>query len=344
MSRVLIPILLGLGVVAYMIWRQLDMDSLRTIPWTYSTIYWLVFAILAYVIRHLLYAWRLRIMTDNLFSWSKSIELIFIWEFSSAVSPSSIGGAAVALFFLAQEKISAAKTVTVVIYSMLLDTLFFLVTIVLLVVTLGPIGVRPDLTSFSFNGYMYSLLLVWIFMFGYGILFFYGMFISPDKIRGFLFWLSKFKLLKRFQKSLLQIGQDMLATSKELKTKPLSFHLNAILSTAGAWIFRFLAINFIILALVPNVSTDLYTQYLLYSRGEIMHSLAQFSPTPGGAGMVEYIFGGFYSDFIPKGITFIVALVWRIITYYPYLIIGAIIIPNWVRKIVNRKRLEKAAS
>ena len=325
-----------------MLWRQLDMESLRTIPWTLATIYWLIFAVLSYVLRHLLYAWRLRIMTDNLFSWTKSIELIFIWEFSSAVSPSSIGGSAVALFFLAQEKISAAKSVSVVVYSMLLDTFFFLVTIALLVFTLGPIGVRPGLISFSFNGYMYSLLVVWFFMLAYGLVFFYGLFISPDKIRGFLFWLSKFKLLKRFQKSLLQIGQDMLHTSKELRQKPISFHLVAIISTAGAWIFRFLAVNFIILALVPDVSTDLYTQYLLYSRGEIMHSLAQFSPTPGGAGMVEYIFGGFYSDYIPKGITFIVALVWRLITYYPYLIIGAIIIPNWIRKMLNKKRLEKA--
>ena len=42
-------------------------------------------------------------MTDNEFSWPKSMELIVLWEFASAVSPTSIGGSGVALFLLAQE-------------------------------------------------------------------------------------------------------------------------------------------------------------------------------------------------------------------------------------------------
>ncbi len=344
MSRIVAPILIGLLVVAYMMWRQLDMDQFREIPWTRLTIFWIGMSIFLYVLRHLFYAWRLKILTGSAFSWSKCIELIFIWEFSSAVSPSSIGGSAVALFLLAQEKIGAAKTVSVILYTMVLDTLFFLITIPLLAFTIGPDVIRPGLTEFNLSGYTLTLFIIYIFIFSYGIMFFYGLFFSPEKIRGFLYWLSKFKFLKRWKRDLVRIGSDVMQTAKEVSEQGMGFHLKSFFATTGAWITRFLAINCLIIALIPETPLDSFTQYLLYGRAEIMHSITQFSPTPGGAGVMEYLFGGFFTDYIPKGIAFLVALLWRIITYYPYLIIGVIIIPNWIRKIMNRRRIEKLES
>ena len=65
-----------------------------------------------------------------------------------------------------------------------------------------------------------------------------------------------------------------------------------------------------------------------------MYAVTAFSPTPGGAGIAEVLFGGFFTDYISAGIATVVALVWRLITYYPYLIAGALIIPNWVGKVM----------
>jgi len=344
LSNIIIPMILGISVVGYLMWRQLDMDDLRSIPLSRLTIIWIGLAVFMYVLRHLFYAWRLRIMTHDFFGWKKSIELIFIWEFSSAISPSSIGGSGVALFLLAQEKIGAARTVSVILYSMILDTIFFLITIPLLVFTLGPKVIRPGLEGLSLDGYAYTLLIIYVFILSYGAVFFYGLFFSPQKIRAFLHWLSKFKLIKRFRRDLVQIGSDVVETSREINKETMGFHAKAFLSTCGAWITRFLAINCIIIAILPDTPLDTYTQYLLYGRGEIMHSITQFSPTPGGAGVMEYLFGGFFTDYIPKGISFLIALIWRIITYYPYLIAGVIIIPIWVTKIINRKRQERVKS
>ena len=39
------------------------------------------------------------------------MQLIVIWEFSTAVSPTSVGGSAVAFFLLAKEKLPGAKTI-----------------------------------------------------------------------------------------------------------------------------------------------------------------------------------------------------------------------------------------
>ncbi len=341
-SRIILPVIIGLGVVGYLIWKQWDPELIRQIEWGSFTLFWLCAAIGLYIIRHLFYAWRLRILSDGVFSWLKSIELVFLWEFSSAVSPTSVGGSTVALFFLAQEKLSTAKTVSIVIYTMIIDTLFFLISLPLLYYIIGPVVLRPSAETFADLGrYGVGFWSVIIFMAAYGSVFFWGVFIKPEGLKRLLTWLSNFRLLKRFREGLQKTANDVVTTSNELRKKPWSYHINVMVSSTGAWVTRFMAINCIIIALIKDIPMDFWNQFILYGRGKSMHSLVQFSPTPGGSGVTELLFEGFYSDYIPVGLAIIVALIWRLITYYPYLIFGAIIIPNWVRKILNRRRIEK---
>ena len=56
------------------------------------------------------------------------------------------------------------------------------------------------------------------------------------------------------------------------------------------------------------------------------------SPTPGSTGVAEIAFSGFLKDFIPYGLAAALAFLWRLISYYPYLFIGAIILPRWIRR------------
>ncbi len=337
LSRILIPTLLGLGVVGYMMYSQLDLDELEKVNWSSSTSFWISMALLMYVLRHIFYAFRLQVMTSKAFKFWKSMELIVIWEFASAISPTSVGGSGVALLLLAQEKLSGAKTVAVVLYSMVLDTIFFVLSLPLLFFTVGAIIIRPDMTSISdLDGYGLTFILVLVAMVAYGGIFFYGLFINPNATKRFLLLLSKIPFLKRFKKNLRKTAMDIVISSEELQSQKFSFHLKAFANTAGAWITRFLAINFIIMAFVGANAFGWWDQLVMYARGETMHVITAFSPTPGGAGIAEYLFGGFYSDFIPLGIATLIALVWRLITYYPYLILGALVIPNWIRKIMAR--------
>ena len=63
-------------------------------------------------------------------------------------------------------------------------------------------------------------------------------------------------------------------------------------------------------------------------------------PTPGGSGFAEYIFKEFLSSMIPLGVGGALAFVWRLISYYPYLIIGFFIVPKWVqRHFIKRKHV-----
>lgn len=340
-SKVFLPTAIGIAVVIWLMSRQLDLSELSKLDKSGPTLFWIGMAIFMYVLRHLFYAWRLRIMTDNAFSWPKAIQLIFIWEFSSAVSPTSVGGAGVAFFLLSQEKLSGGKTISVVLYSMVVDTMFFVLSLPILYFILGPIMIRPGMASFSeIDGYGVTFITVLLFMVGYGSIFFYGLFIKPRAIKRLLILISRFPLLKRFKDDLRKTASDVVMTSKDMKTKHWSFHAKAFGATVGAWLVRFFAINCLILALVANIQPTIYDQLIMLARGEAMHTITSFSPTPGAAGIAEYLFGGFYSDYIPVGIAVLIALIWRLISYYTYLIAGAIIIPIWFRSILLRRKAD----
>lgn len=341
-SRIFIPVVIGLAVVIYLIYIQLDFEELKSVSWNTHVLIWILLAIFMYVIRHMFYAWRLRILSDKQFSWWKSIELIFIWEFASAVSPTTIGGSAVALFFLAQEKISSAKSATIVLYTIVLDTMFSIVSLLLIFFWFGHNMIRPNMASISqMDGYGYTFFMFLLFMTIYAVVIFYGLFINPRPIKFFLYWLSKRKILSRFKTGLRETAEDIVMSSKDLAKQSFFYHATAFIATSGAWITRFLAINFIIVALVTSIDFIFLDHVLMLGRGQVMHIITAFSPTPGGAGIAEIIFGGFFSDYISKGLSLIAALFWRIITYYPYLIAGVIIIPNWIRNVLNKRRKKK---
>jgi hypothetical protein len=280
-------------------------------------------------------------LTDKQFGWKKAIELIFIWEFSSAVSPTSIGGAAVAPFVLAQEKLSGAKTTTLVLYTVVLDTLFFVAFLPIFIIILGNGITHPTMNDGGFNAWGLSFWTFYTFMIGYGLLFYVGLFVSPIYLKRFLVFFTKIPFLKKYRRAAVRLGDDMVVTSQNLKSKNRKFHLSAFASTSVAWASRFLLLNCLIIALVPDTSLDLVNQLTLYARQKAMFVTTVFSPTPGGSGVIEVVFGGFLKDFVPLGISAIVAFAWRFLTYYFYLLAGVVLVPSWIRSVINRRRLEK---
>jgi len=346
MSRIVLPIIIGLGVVGYLLWKQYDPEDFAKIDWTIFTTFWVFLSFLLLVVRHLAYATRLRILSDGLFSWRKCIELIFIWEFSSAVSPTSVGGSAVALFVLSQEKLSTAKTATIVIYSAVLDTIFFITTLPLMMLVFGTEMIRPNIDGeISFDAWGYTFIGAYTFMAIYGFLFFYGLFINPNTIKKFLVGFTRLGFLRRYRHKAIELGNDIIDASKELQQKKWPFHIGAFLATATAWSCRFLLLNCLIIAFAQNVSLEFMDQFRLYARLETMFVVMAFSPTPGGAGFAELVFFGFTNDYVPeKGIALLIASIWRLFTYYLYLLVGAIIIPNWIRNILNERQKRKKSS
>lgn len=339
MSRIILPVLIGIVAVFYMLWRRFDPEEFKQINWTAHTFIWIAVTVGLVVIRHLAYAARLYILSQGEFNWRKCIELIFIWEFSSAVSPTSVGGSAVAFFVLAQEKLSTAKTATIVLYTIVLDGLFFIGTLPLLFAIFGTSMIRPNVQRFSDLGaWGYYFLFAYLVMATYSAIFYYGLFINPMQMKRVLVWFTHIRFLKRFRKNAVELGNDMVVASKELKRQNYRFHIGAFLSTGVAWSCRFLLLSSLIIAFIRSIPLDFWTQFELFSRLETMFVIIAFSPTPGGAGFVEVLFGGFLRDYVntPTHST-VISTIWRLVSYYSYLLAGAIVIPNWIRTILNER-------
>jgi glycosyltransferase 2 family protein len=335
LSRLIIPMIIGVSAVVYLFIAQFDRDEFSALQWTSTTVFWLFMAVIAESIRHMGYAWRIRHLSDQFFSWKKSIELIFIWEFSSAVSPTSLGGSAVAFFVLSKEKLKTAKTATIVLYTVVLDSAFLLITLPVFFLLFGPAVLRPGGDP---GGWMVYFVTIYFLMLAYSSVFFYGIFIDPSKMKAALRGVTALPLLKRFREKAMILGDDLIITSAELRQKPLSYHFQAFLATAFSWSFRFLLLNFIMLAILPDISKSFWDQFQLYARIETMFFVIAFSPTPGGAGLIELLFNGFMSDYVSNTTsTTIISTIWRFLSYYIYLIVGAMIIPGWIRKIWRKK-------
>ena len=338
-TRIVWPVLVGILVLVYLSWRQFDLEEFRKIEWTSHTLFWISVAVLFLVIRHIAYSFRLYVLADGEISWRKCIELIFIWEFSSAVSPTALGGSAVAFVVLSQEKLSTAKTATIVIYTVVLDTFFFLLTVPVLVFLLGPTMVRPEIeTFFELDRWGVIFVAAYFLMACYGLLLFYGLWISPQQIKRFLIFCTRIPFLRRYRSNAKMFGDELILSSKELPKKHWQYHAGAFLSTATAWSLRFLLLSALIVAIVYAPPLEFWAQLKLFGRLESMFVIMLFSPTPGGSGFAEFVFGGFLSDYVPAGIALVIAVTWRLLAYYTYLLGGIYIIPNWLNKVMKRRK------
>jgi len=334
----MIPVLIGAAVLVYFILNTIDWQEFYAIQWNTKMIFWVVIAILFLTFRHLCYAYRLRVLSQGEFTWLKCVQLIFIWEFSSAVSPTAVGGSAAALFVLSREKVSAARVTAIVLYTAILDTIFFVGTLPILLFCFGPSIIRPGLTDMmNLDGWGKSFMVAYFFMALYGSFFFYGLFIKPEGFKKLALGLTSIGFLKRWRTKAEKLGNDFIVASKEMSNHGFYFGFKAFLGTAGAWSSRFILLNCLIIAFQQDISLDILTQSALYARLETMFVVMAFSPTPGSAGVAEILFHSFVYDYIPNETSSsIVAILWRLMTYYLYILVGALVVPAWIRGLVKK--------
>lgn len=337
LSRLILPILLGIAGVVFLFWKQFDAEKFREIDWTWQAFTWLGAGFIFLVFRHLAYTLRMRALTG--FGWRKCAELVVMWEFSATITPTSKGGPFVMFFVLTRENLSAGKTAAAVLYCIILDGGFMVIMLPLLLSIFGPLMLYPGMTSYSDVGLATgTFFFTFGFMLCYWLVFLFFLFFKPVWAASFLKKLGQTRLLKKYESSLTKLGNDFQIAAEELRQNDWRYHFQVIFGTFMAWTLKFAMINCLILAISPTTQLDGSTQLLIYARMVAMFIIMAFSPTPGGAGLAEVAMAKFISDFVPVGLGVVVALIWRAMAYYGYLFLGALIVPAWINaKILNRK-------
>ena len=121
-------------------------------------------------VRDLAYMYRIIVLTDNKLSWKQAFNVILLWEFSSAVSPSVVGGTGPAIFFLYKEGLSGGKSTAVVLTAIFLDEVFFVVAVPIVYFVYGLNIFPPDTISFD--------QIIYAFYGGYIVIFIYTLFLK----------------------------------------------------------------------------------------------------------------------------------------------------------------------
>ncbi len=334
-GRIAYPILIGLAVVIYMLVNEVDGKTLSLIEFSWHSLFWLCIALIMMIVRDLGYMARLRILTDGTFTWSKSFRIIMLWEFTSAITPSAIGGTSVAILYLNKEGLKVGKSSAIVMSTSFLDELYFILMfpVLILFLDVNQLFMTDSLEhSLWLDSLLYFALIGYLVKTGYFIILTYGLFWNPRGLKWLLLWIFKLPILRKWKQGANQAGTDIIESSKELRRKPFVFWLKAFMATFWSWTARYWVVNVILLAFIFQ-GYSITEHIMIFARQLVMWIMMLVSPTPGGSGFSEWVFTKYLGEFLPSvGVAATMALIWRLISYYPYLLIGVFILPKWIKK------------
>ena len=317
--------------------KKSTLEVISSINWGYQSFIWILFAFLTMVIRDVAYMYRLRVLSEKQLSWKSCFYSIMLWETSSAITPSVVGGSGIAMFILNREGIPLGRSTAIVMVSAMLDELFFVIIVPLTILWLGTDALFPSYLDFQFFGL--ELDVFSIFLIGYMFIIFlttsifWGVFYSPIQLKKLLFWIFSFKLIKKWRTNAVITGNEIIISSKVFKEKKIGFWLSSFGATSLAWIARYFTANMVIMAFV--MADD---HILIIGRQLVMWVIMLISPTPGGSGIAEALFMSLLKDSSISQLALVAAIVWRFVSYYPYLFIGSFIFPSWLRRTSKKEK------
>jgi uncharacterized protein (TIRG00374 family) len=301
-------------------------DALSAINWNSKTFLWLGVALLFMVGRDFFYMLRIRLLTNKELTWKSSFSVIMLWEFASALSPGVVGGAAVAMFILKREKIALGRSTAIVLITTLFDNLFYIILIPFVFLFIGQADLFPRETTGS-------LTVQYVFWIGFSVILFLSLFlftaifIAPQLAGKLLVTICRLPFLTKWRDRAAKTGEDIVIAAEEFKKENLVYWIKLFLITCGSWISRYLVINAVLQAFLVLGFMD---HILILGKQLVLWLFMLISPTPGASGVAEYAFGELLSGFSESALLLAtMAIIWRLISYFPYLFIGAVLLPRW---------------
>lgn len=332
--KILLPTFLGIGVIVYMFSKDLlgdenasKWEELKSISITGTTIFWFIVALLLMVGRDLGFTIRYRYLTEKMLTWKQSLKITLLAEFGTAVTPSSVGGSSMAILFLTKENVPVGRSTAMVFITMLLDEMFFVVTFPLLLLFVPVSELFPEVSAIQI-GVITLFIAAYIVKVLICICLIVGLFFRPQAIRWLLIKAFRLPFLRRWHLQAVKAGDDIILSAREIRGKGISYWFPLIMATGLSWCSRFLVVNALFMAFFP-----VHDHLLIFGRQFVMWILMILSFTPGASGLSELIFKQYLSALIPlAGLVPIIILLWRLLSYYNYLFIGALLVPRWASK------------
>lgn len=324
-----LPIVIGVGVVVWLFLKDFNPAALSMLTFDTRTMLSLAACLLFVFGRDFGLAWRFRTITDGRLSWRRAFRVDLMCAFTSAITPSAVGGSALAIFYLNREGIKVGQATTLTLTTLFLDEMFFVVFCPILVLLL-PIGELFGTTTG--NVFLESVKvifwLVYVGIVAWAAILFLGILARPEWLERTVIKLFSLRWLRRWKEGAVRMTSGMRATSTWVKGQSKRWWLNVFGATTLSWFSRYLVVNALFFGFVPAAS-----QLLVFGRQFVVWVVLMISPTPGGSGVSEWLFTNYYGDMIGDlSAALVIAMIWRVVSYYIYLVAGVCLLPSYFKK------------
>lgn len=340
--NIYLGVAIGMAVSIVLIYSTFDLQSFREIQWDGRLLLFIGVVMILMSLRHLMYMYRLWLVTDKRLRFRQLFESIVLWEFASVATPGIVGGAAVAMFIINKEKVNMGKSTASVMAVTFMDNVFFIVSSIVLFLIVGlhemfALGEScasemdlPILNVFGNVQYIFlvgiSISLIITFLLAYGLL------MNPHGLKKILVGFTSFKLFSKWRARAIQTGDDIITTSHEYRGKKAWFWIKLFLATAVGWSCKYLVANSLISAFGELSGFDHIT---VMSRMVTLWLIMLIPLTPGASGLAELTFLALMCSYIDNGLVGAITILWRTFTYYPYLVLGIIVMPRWINRVFS---------
>ncbi|WP_027339158.1 lysylphosphatidylglycerol synthase transmembrane domain-containing protein [Halonatronum saccharophilum] len=283
---------------------------------------------LAFIVNILIWiagGWRIKLLVQALgeeISLKKSVEIFLSGSFISNVTPFASGGGPFQIVLLHSEKIPLGKASAVMILQFLLKLIFFNITTPILFWKFRYLIDLDFISPRLFNivlGLVFSIsVLVMIFIW------------QANKIKVLIKLLEEFSLTKKLlrrkvaQKIIKRLYKEVdeaTASLKEMSYYKKSTLIWAFIATALFWVLFFIVAPIILLGLgeAPFFLESFVIQMVFYL-------ILPYIPTPGGSGVAELGFVSLFTPFFARETVGLLAIFWRVLTFYSVLVIGGVVL------------------
>ncbi|MDD3080230.1 MAG: lysylphosphatidylglycerol synthase transmembrane domain-containing protein [Paludibacter sp.] len=327
LSQILIPIAIGMVVVLWLFLVEFDPKTLNSINFTLTSVAYILLSFLLMLGRDFGMIWRFRLMTDKDLTWKQSFDIHILSEFTSAVTPSAVGGSGLVFIFMNKEGISLGRSTTIMFTSLIMDELYFIIIcpIIFLMIQMNELFNATSVIASTISivfWTVYSAVFIWT------LILYLGLFHRPDLIAKLLKFVFRLSILRKWHPKITQFAENIIESSNEIRKKSIGFWMKITATTILTWSSRFLVVNALFMAFIP-----VENHLIIFGRQLLLWMVMLVSPSPGGSGLSEYAFKEYYNDIIlGSGPVLIIIVLWRLISYYLYLFLGVLILPRWLTK------------
>jgi glycosyltransferase 2 family protein len=266
---------------------------------------------------------RIKIIADSLpqedeskpITLGRASRAMLLSLFTAAITPSV--GSALGLVWYLSRYVGARAATAITLYSLVTDLVYYAWSLPVSYLVLTLLGVNLNVPVIGPALGVFAIAASALMLF-----FAFGLSFRPHALAQLVWNITSLGFLKRFRRGAYRFVRETAATLEQISKLSVAKQLMLHFVTALSYISHFLAFNVLLWACgFENVKhiTILAAQSLLVA-------LSLIVPTPGGAGYFEIVLPSVLeASGLPHQAEIPLMLIWRILSYYLYIVIGLFI-------------------